>query len=76
MQFKKSVKDMKRSNFTILDQLKDKSASETTNKANPKLGGSTQKFVSILEKISHEGYNQKHSEQASQLLARQKNKDE
>mgnify|MGYP006906999607 CR=1 FL=1 len=49
--FKKSIKDMKRSNLTILDKLKDKSASAAPNKVNPNQGV-TQKFNGILDEIS------------------------
>jgi hypothetical protein len=42
---------MKRSNLTILDKLKDKSASAAPNKVNPNQGV-TQKFNGILDEIS------------------------
>jgi len=61
---------MKRSNFTILDQLKGKTTGKTKGEK-PNRHSVANKFVSLLNEVNFddEGYKDEHQDRASKLLA-------
>lgn len=77
MIFKKSIRDMKRSNFSILESLKrNTSQDSTSNKKSSGQTGVSNKLVNLLNDIEEKKeYRAEHQAKASMLLAQHKKRE-